>query len=101
MNALTLASYIGSSSNFSSLTFEGVGVKPLPQEIDVGMAVTNWAPAWNLGVIVFKSNEAQEAAAVKFAEYFLKPENNAFMGNNNEWFSTIFCNQGSVEYQRN
>ena len=100
MNALTLASYIGSSSNFSSLTFEGVGVKPLPQEIDVGMAVTNWAPAWNLGVIVFKSNEAQEAAAVKFAEYFLKPENNALWAITMNGFPPYFATQSSVEYQR-
>ncbi|MGI6608377.1 MAG: ABC transporter substrate-binding protein [Erysipelotrichaceae bacterium] len=100
MNALTLASYMGLCSDFPYLKFEGVAVTPLPQELDVGMGVTNWAPASNQGLIVFKSNEAQEAAAVKFAEYFLKPENNAVWAKIMNAFPPYLATQASVDYQK-
>ncbi|MGI6608378.1 MAG: ABC transporter substrate-binding protein [Erysipelotrichaceae bacterium] len=99
MNALTLASYVGSIAGLPYLEYEGIAAIPLPREMDYGMGVVDWAPAWNRGVIVFKSNEAQEAAAVKFAEYFLNEENNAAWAKTMNAFSPYFATQNNPDYQ--
>jgi multiple sugar transport system substrate-binding protein len=99
MNALTLASYVGSSAGLPYLSYEGIAATSLPQGLDEGMLQTNWVPAWNRGVIVFKSNEAREAAAVKFAEYFLNEENNAAWAKTMSAFSPYFATQQNADYQ--
>ncbi len=99
MNALTLASYVGSSAGLPYLSYDGIAATSLPREMDEGMGVMDWAPAWNRGVIVFKSNEAKEAAAVKFAEFFLNEENNAAWAKTMSAFSPYFATQQNADYQ--
>jgi len=73
MVSTQLVSYIGSNAGAPYLEGINWGVTSLPQ----GAGSVTWAPDWYRGIIIFKSNEAQEAAAVKYAEYLASAEVNA------------------------
>lgn len=71
-NSEVLATYIGSVAGAPYLTKDLWSVAPLPQG-----GKEQWTPAWNRGIIAFKSNEAREAATVEYAKYLASPEVNA------------------------
>lgn len=73
MSAKVLAAYIGSSAGLPYLDLgeDELATAPMPL-IEGGV---NWVPAWNRSALVFKSNEAEERAAVEFVEYFTNEVN--------------------------
>ena len=98
INAGLCASYVGSSAGIPYLTLPNnneLACVSLPQVKD---AKTQWAPAWDRGVIVFKSNADQEWAAVKFAEYFVNEENNTAWCKSMNAFSPYLATQKNTEY---
>ena len=71
-NAGLLGSFIASCGCEEYITNENYGVAAIPQA-----GTTKWAPTWNRALIVFKSNEQKESAAVEFLKFFTNAENSA------------------------
>ena len=93
-----LAAYVGSSAGLPYINLpEGheLGCAPFP----VWEGKTPWVVAWERSFIVFKSDEAREAAAVKFVEYFVNTENNAKWCQSVNGLSPYTATQGLADYK--
>lgn len=71
-NSQLLASYIGSVAGVPYLKFKNFATAPVPQ----GAGDTEWVPAWNRSILLFKSNKDQELNAFRFIKFFASPEEN-------------------------
>ena len=72
-NSGVLASFVGTCTYENFIT---------PDGFELGIAATptgevEWAPSFNRGMIVFKSNEKEEAAICDFISYFTNKDNSA------------------------
>jgi ABC-type glycerol-3-phosphate transport system substrate-binding protein len=72
-NSGVLASFVGTCTYENFITPDGfeLAVAKTPT------GETKWAPSFNRGMIVFKSNEKEEAAICDFVSYFTNKENSA------------------------